>query len=503
LKRASFWVDSTPETAFPALTGSASVDVAVVGAGITGLTAALLLTRAGKRVAVIESKRIVHGATGYTTAKVTSSHGAVYKQLIAQFGEEGARIYGESNEAALARIARFVEEERIDCDFSRRSNYLYAATAEDRETVEQEAEAAAKAGLPATFVEEAPLPFPTASAVRFENQAQFHPRKYLLAFADAIVRDGGHVFEGTRALAVEEGDRCRVRTDKGDVTAADVIVATQLPFLNRGLFFAKAHPYRSYVVCPRVDSTRDPVDMFVSTETPTHTVRSSPYENDVLLIIAGEGHKVGEHPNTEERYGALERWTREHFEVQSFEYRWSTQDYYSVDHVPYIGRLTRRSRHVFVATGYNAWGLTNGTLAAMLLSDAVLGVENPWAGLYDAKRLAPKASATMFVKENVKVALRWFGDRARTGDRDAVSRLQPGEGAVVRIGGKTVAVHRDGEGGVHALSAVCTHLGCIVHWNTAEQSWDCPCHGSRFASDGAVIQGPAVRDLEPRDEVLS
>ena len=502
MKHSSFWIESTPGTDFPPLGGEVSADVAVIGAGITGLTAALLLTRAGKSVAVLDAKRIVRGVTGHTTAKVTSSHGAIYSQLVRQFGEEGARMYGESNEAALARIAQFVEEERIECDFARRSNYLYAPAAEQLQTVEQEAEAAARVGLPATFVQESPLPFPIAGAVRFDNQAQFHPRKYLLAFADGIVAAGGRIFEETRALDVEEGTPCRVGTDKGTLTARDVIVATHIPFLDRGFFFAKVHPYRSYVVCPRLDPSRDPVDMFVSTESPTHTVRSSPYEDGVLLVIAGEGHKTGEHPNTEERYQALERWTREHFEIESMEYRWSTQDYYSVDHVPYIGRLTRRSRHVFAATGYNAWGLTNGTLAGMLLSDAVLGVENPWAPLYDANRVKPKASATMFVKENAKVARRWFGDRGKAGDREAVSRLRPGEGTVVRVSGKSVAVHRDHGGALHAVSAVCTHLACIVHWNAAEQSWDCPCHGSRFANDGKVIQGPAVKDLETRDELL-
>ena len=498
---ASFWIDSTGDTDFPVLDRDRSVDVAVLGAGITGLTAALLLARAGKSVAVLDAKRIVRGVTGYTTAKVTSSHGAIYSRLVEQFGEEGARIYGESNEAALERIARFVEEERIDCDFARRSNYLYAPSADQLQTVEQEAEAAAGAGLPASFVQESPLPFPIAGAVRFDNQAQFHPRKYLLAFADAIAGAGGRIFEQTRALAVEEGSPCRVRTDGGTVVARDVVVATHIPFLDRGLFFAKVHPYRSYVVCPRVDPSRDPIDMFVSTESPTHTVRSSPYASGVLLVIAGEGHKTGEHPNTEERYQALERWTREHFEIESMEYRWSTQDYYSVDHVPYIGRLTRRSRHVYAATGYNAWGLTNGTLAAMLLSDAVLGVENPWAELYDAKRLKPKASAMMFVKENAKVARRWFGDRLATRAKDP-SGLAPDEGRVFKLGGERIAVHRAAAGDLQAVSAVCTHLACIVSWNRAEESWDCPCHGSRFASDGAVIQGPAVKNLRKRNDLL-
>ena len=502
-KPASFWIDTTPATDFAPLEGDTSAEVVVIGAGITGLTAALLLARAGKSVAVIESKRVVRGVTGYTTAKVTSSHGVIYKELLGKFGEEGARIYGESNQAALERIARFVEEDGIDCDFSRRSNYLYTEDESDLQTVEQEAAVAARLGLPATFVQDSPLPFPIRGAVRFDNQIQLHPRKYLLAFVDAITRAGGRVFEETRALHVEDGEPARVTTDRGVVSASDVIVATHIPFLDRGLFFTKVHPYRTYVVCPRGDPSRDTVEMFVSTEQPTHTVRSSPYDEGVLLIVAGESHKTGEVENTEERYRKLENWIRSRFEIDSIDYRWSTQDYYAVDKVPYIGKLTRTSKHVYTATGYSAWGLTNGTLAGMLLSDQVLGVQNPWAELYKAKRLKPMAAATMWVKENAKAGKHWFGDRLGGRNGDRVAALAPGEGDVVKMKGERVAVHRDDAGGLHAVSAVCTHLGCIVHWNGGERSWDCPCHGSRFAADGTVIQGPAVDDLESKDEVLA
>ena len=502
-KPASLWIDTTPETSFASLAGDVSVDVAVIGGGITGITAATLLKRAGRTVAIVESKRVVRGVTGYTTAKVTSSHGVIYKDLVERFDEETARTYGASQEAALAQIARFVEDEAIDCEFERTSNYLYAESAADLETVEQEAETAARLGLPASFVRESPLPFSIAGAVRFDNQAQFHPRKYLLHLVDQIPGDGSHVFEETRALAVDGGDICRVETDKGVVTARDVVVATSLPFLDRGFFFAKAHPYRSYVVCPKVPDESAPPGMYVSTEQPSHTIRRSAYPGGTVLVIAGEGHKVGHAEDTAERYRRLDEWARSRFPVESTEYRWSTQDYYAVDKLPYIGRLTRRARNAYVATGYRAWGLTNGTLAGMILSDLILGRENPWAEIYDAKRIAPRAAAAMFVKENLGAAKHLILRRTVTTRKAGeAAEIAPGEGALVKVRGRNVGVYRDEGGALHAVSPICTHMGCVVGWNPAEKSWDCPCHGSRFSPEGQVIQGPAVRDLEARDDAL-
>jgi glycine/D-amino acid oxidase-like deaminating enzyme/nitrite reductase/ring-hydroxylating ferredoxin subunit len=502
-KAASLWIETTPETTFPSLAGDVSVDVAVVGGGMTGITAATLLKRAGRTVALVESKRVVRGVTGYTTAKVTSSHGVIYQDLVERFDEETARAYGASQEAALAQIARFVEDERIDCEFERTSNYLYAEREEDVETVRREAEAAARLGLPAAFVRETPLPFPVAGAARFENQAQFHPRKYLLHFVDRIPGDGSHVFEETRALRAREGDVSRVETDKGVVSARAVVVATSLPFLDRGFFFAKAHPYRSYVVCPKVDDGNAPPGMYVSTERPTHTIRRSAYPGGTVLVIAGEGHKAGQAADSAERYRRLDEWARSRFAVESTEYRWSTQDYYSVDKLPYIGRLTRRSRNVYAATGYRAWGLTNGTLAAMILTDLILGRENPWAEMYDAKRVKPRAGATMFVKENMSAAKHLLLRRSVTTYKaDGSADIPAGGGAVVKVRGRNVAVYRDEDGKLHALSPICAHLGCIVGWNAAEKTWDCPCHGSRYSREGTVIQGPAVHDLEARDDAL-
>jgi len=492
----SFWVLTTPETDYPALNGEIDVDVCVIGAGIAGLTVAALLKREGKTVAVVESKRIVRGATGYTTAKVTSGHGAIYGDLEDNFGAAGARIYAESNEAALARVAQFVEEDGIECDFERRANYVFAESQDEVAQLRKEVDAAKRAGLDVSFTAETSLPFEVAGAVRLENQAQFHPRKYLLALAETIPGDGSHVFEQTIAENVKG---TTVRTKAGSVRAKDVIVATQLPFEDSGFFFTKAHPHRSYAVAARIDAAAAPDGMFINSGVPTRSVRTIRDGERILVQVGGEGHKLGDEDDPTRRYRTLEEYLGEHWpQAGPVEYRWSTQDYMSVDRVPFIGRLRRTSAHVFTATGFSKWGMTGGTLAAMLLSDHILGRENPWAELYDAKRIKPKVSLKRFVAGNRSAAYHFVADRLRSDDAD-IESLGPGDGAIMRKGVRKRAVYRDESGVLHVLSPVCQHLYCHVIWNPSEQSWDCPCHGSRYSGEGEVIQGPTVKPLKRLD----
>jgi glycine/D-amino acid oxidase-like deaminating enzyme/nitrite reductase/ring-hydroxylating ferredoxin subunit len=497
---ASFWIASMPGDSFPRLDGDLSVDVAVVGAGITGLTAATLLTQAGKTVAVLESKEIVRGTTGYTTAKVTAGHRLVYQDLRKTFGDEGARLYADSQQAALERVAELIAEFDLDCDFRRDSHYVYAESRDDLAKIEREVEVEQQLGLPASYLDETSLPFPVAGALRLDNQAQFHPRKYLLPLAHALAGNGSHLFEHTRVLDVEEGEQlCIVQTDRGQVTARDVIIATSLPILDRGLFFGKAHPYRSYTLAAPIPPAQAPDGMFINSGGSTRSIRTARDGERLLLLVNVNGHKTGEEPQNENRYLQLQEFIRSRFGLEEIAYRWSTHDYYTLDQVPYIGRLRRRSRHLYVATGFNGWGMSGGTLAAMILSDLVVGNDNPWAQLYDAKRLKARGAASMFVKENANVARHWIGDRLARSDAPTIDSVAPGEGAIVSMHGERIAVYREDANTLHTLSPVCTHLACYVSWNRAEKTWDCPCHGSRFTGDGTVIQGPAVRDLARED----
>jgi glycine/D-amino acid oxidase-like deaminating enzyme/nitrite reductase/ring-hydroxylating ferredoxin subunit len=476
------------------------VDVAVLGGGIAGLTTALLLKRDGAKVAVVEAGRVGAGVTAYTTAKVSSLHGIQYQSVKSSFGEDGARVYAEANEAGLARVAQFVDELSIECDFRRKPAFTYAEDESDRAKIEAEVEAAIRAGLPATYTEETDLPWPVAAAIRVDDQAEFHPRRYLLKLAEAIPGGGSHVFERSRALAVAGGkEHVRISTTRGELTADQVVVATHFPFLDRGGYFARMHPERSYGLGLYLKrGAKAPQGMYLSTESPSHTVRSHPMPGGEMVIAGGESHKTGQGGDTAARVARLEQWARERFDVRSIEYRWSTQDNMPVDGVPFIGRLAPFQKRIWVATGFMKWGLTNGTAAGMILTDLIAERANPWADLFDSTRFKPLASARELVKENANVGKHFVGDHLGRPDVRSVDELGPGEAGIVRRGAGKVAAFRDDDGEVHEVSAVCTHLGCQVKWNEAERSWDCPCHGSRFDPTGRVIQGPAVKDLEAK-----
>jgi glycine/D-amino acid oxidase-like deaminating enzyme/nitrite reductase/ring-hydroxylating ferredoxin subunit len=496
----SVWSESTPAPPYPVLDGNVGVDVAIVGGGITGITAALLLQRAGKRCAVIEARRIGKGETGKSTAHLTTLLDAPYHTLVSRFGMDGARLAAAAQRAAIDRIASLGDELNVACDFRRIPGYLYAERQRDVAELEREAETCAKLGLDATLVGAVPLPFPVARGLRIDNQAAMHPRIYLQALAAAFTADGGSLFEETQVVAIDEGDLCRVISDRGVVTARAVIVAAHVPIANRVLLHAKLAAYRSYVVS--VDAGSEPDAMFWDMAQPYHYIRKQRVGGRELLMIGGEDHKVGELEDTTLPFARLESYVQARFgrAPAATDFRWSGQIVMSADGLPYVGRNSLSSR-VYVATGYGGNGITQGTLAAMVLSDEVCGLANPFAELLNATRIKPLASAKAVVSENVDFPRHLVGDRLslRRGDHShGLASIAPGEGKVVTLEGEHLAVYRNANGQLSALSPVCTHLGCIVHWNSTEVSWDCPCHGSRFDPQGRVLNGPAVAALEAR-----
>ncbi|CAM5636141.1 putative Rieske 2Fe-2S iron-sulfur protein YhfW [Streptomyces afghaniensis 772] [Streptomyces afghaniensis] len=496
----SYWMETAPDGRHPALTEDLDVNVAVIGAGIAGLSTAWELTRAGRSVAVLEAGRVAAGVTGHTTAKVTALHTLVYDKLRRTRGPEGARLYARSQSEAIERAAGIAEELGIDCDWETRSAYTYACDAGRVEELRAEARSAAEAGLPASFVTETGLPFPVAGAVRVTGQAQFHPRKYLLALAADLVEQGGRIFEDTTVLGLDEGEPCRLSTTTGaTVRARDVVVATHYPIFDRALLFARLTPKRELVVAGTIPADRDPDGMFITPDENTRSVRTAPYEGDRRLLIV-----TGEHftPGTGDPRAAFERltaWAVEHFPDLDVTNRWATQDNSPTDTVPMVGPLHPGARHAYVATGFGGWGMTGGIMAGSLLAAQITGEEREWSGLYDPRRVKPAVrEAPSFLKTQAKVAGHFVGDRLRPAP--PVESLPPGEGAVVRADGHhRLAVYRDDDGNLHSVSARCTHLGCLVAFNSAERAWECPCHGSRFDTDGKVIQGPATKPLEQRD----
>ncbi|MFN2464109.1 MAG: FAD-dependent oxidoreductase [Candidatus Dormibacteria bacterium] len=491
----SIWIDSPTGPNYEPMVRDRRVDVAVIGAGITGLTTALLLKRQGAKVAVLESDQVCSGVTGYTTAKVSALHGAIYSRLEEHHGAETSRIYAEANVAGLEHVAALVDELGIACDFERHSAYTYSEVAASVGQIRAEVAAAQRAGLKAAFTTDTDLPFPIAGAVELPEQALFHPRKYCLALAAAVDGSGSAVFEMTRAVEVSEDDLVEVKTQSGrSVKADNVVLATHLPFLDRGLFFVRTAPYRSYATALRLRGDV-PQGMYLSIDEPSRSLRPIPGVGDNMLLVGGEGHKSGQEPDTNARYHALEVWSDERFAGAAITHRWSAQDYMPADDLPYVGRLSAGSRRLWTATGFQKWGMTNGTAASIVLSDLVAGRENPWAKTFDSLRLDVGGSARKVAAENLNVAEQFVGDRLGSLAPPTASTLARGRGGLVEKDGHKVAAYRDTNGDLHSVSAVCTHLGCLVSFNTAETTWDCPCHGSRFDVDGHVISGPATRDL--------
>lgn len=490
----SLWIATTPDTNYPSLQGDVEVDVAVVGGGIVGITVATLLKDAGKTVAVVDLERIVKVVTGHTTAKITALQSFIYQHLLKHFSEDDVRIYAESNQAAIDRIESLVKEKDIDCDFKRTTAYTYTETDEKLHLVKAEVDAAEKVGLPAVYTEDTPLPFKIKGAVRLDNQAQFHPRKYLLALADKIPGDGSHIFERTRILNIEEGEPTTVTAGKGTIKAAHVILATQFPFYDKGLYFAKLHPHYAYALGVRIKG-KVPEGMYYSEDAAHYSMRNQPLEDGKLLIVGGGHHHTGQGGDILAHYKEVEKYARERFDIESIDYYWSTEDYETPDGMPYAGK-SPGSDHVYLATGFGGWGMANSMVSAAIISDLILGKENPWAKLFDPSNPDRAKPKDKLIEENANLIKRFTGEQISKLEAESVAELPKGEGRVIKIDNEAVAVYKDEQGKVSAISPFCTHMGCIVSWNNAEQTWDCPCHGSRFYYDGRVKHTPALQDLQ-------
>ncbi|GAB3272532.1 FAD-dependent oxidoreductase [Sinomonas notoginsengisoli] len=494
----SLWIATADSPQYSRLDGNLEVDVAVIGGGIAGLTAALGLKRRGLTVAVLEASRIGTGVTGNTTGKVSSLHRLAYTKLAEDHGEDTARAYGQANEAGLAHVAATVEAEGIDCGFRRVTNFTYAEGPEHLAAVRAEAELAARLGLPASFTTDVPLPFPVAGAVRFAGQAQFHAVKYLHGLARAVDGGGSTVVERTEVREVRDGTPALAVTDHGTVRARDIVVATNVPMGDSGRYSGSLTLHRSYIVAsPAEGMPRD--STFISVDEPTRSILTTRENGTDYVLVGGEGHRVSAGGvdggaaggSSADRFERLARFSRERLGSEHAEYRWSTQDTLPADGLPFAGLLTPGSRHLYVITGLRKWGLTNGTAAALLVTDAVTGAVSPWATVFDSTRAVPRPAPAAGTTAEPHLAP-WRG----------LPRLAPKEGAVFDVGGRATAVYADADGETHALSARCTHLRCVVEFapgsGDAPPTWDCPCHGSRYALDGRVIQGPAEKDLERR-----
>lgn len=492
----SIWKAKAPEYRFQTLNEDVETDVAIVGGGITGITCAYLLAKAGKKVVVLESRQIGGGTTGCSTGNLYSMIDKRLHHIQSKWDDDIAAAVAESRTAAVDLIERLVKEHGIECSFKRVPWYLFSETNEKDEIIEKETKAAKQYGLQSERLDDLPVPFRVSAALKVEGQAQFNPTAFVVGLAGKVDREKCSIYENSPVHHIEKGDRHVLSTPKGKVTASRVILATHTPKGVYGLQTA-IYPYREYAIAARLNSGAFPDGIFWDTEAENHqSMRSFSSDGENYVLVLGGHHKVGQGEHYEKYYERLEATARKNFDVAGIDYRWSGQHYKPADGLPYIGESS--DDNIFVATGFSTDGLTYGVLSAMIFDDLFNDRENKWADMYRAKRFTPVKSAKTYIKENINVMGEYLKDLPGKSEAESFEEIKPGEGKVVEKDSEKWAVYKDDKGQVHTVSAVCTHMECIVDWNDAERSWDCPCHGSRFTPKGEVIEGPAFSPLDKK-----
>lgn len=494
--RRPVWQAAPDTLVFPALDSDLDVDVAIVGAGITGITAAALLAQSGLRIVVLEAARVGLGTTGHSTGNLYAPVDSYLHKLASKWGDDKMLQVVESRRAAVDLIEKNTRDHALDCQFSRQPWVLYSmdASSDSDKLIEREYQAALKAGLDARVTNDLPLPYPIDRALVVSHQAQFHPLKYVRQLAAAIRSEQYRICEQT--AVVDYDDKAGIlKTAQHTVRARQIVLATHTP-KGANAVQTELGPYREYAVAAPLAGQSLAGGIFWSVGAEKHSTRLVEQDGKRYVLIIGEMHKTGQNDDPA-AYRKLEALLQARFQIDAAEFHWSAQQYRPADGLPYIGHAIG-APHLWVATGFAADGLTYGTLAATIIADAIAGKDNPYSELYSPRRFTPLKSASTFFKENLNVASHYMKDYLKSADATQLSDVARGEGRLVDIAGDKLAVYRDEAYQLHVLSPICTHLKCVVHFNQAERSWDCPCHGSRFAIDGTVLEGPALTPLQRR-----
>lgn len=493
----SYWIDSTKNlTSYPKLDSNLNTDVCIIGGGITGISCAYKLAKQGLNVIVLEKNKIANSTTGNTTAKITSQHGLFYKYLNDSFSRDFAKKYLNANEEAILDIENIINSENIKCDFSKQDSYVYTTNTTELEKIKNEVNIVKSLGFNCSFEEKIPLPINILGAIKFPNQAQFNPLKYVNHLCASITTNAGKIFENTTVLDIKHEDNSYLTlTDNHYIKSKYVIIASHYPIINTpGFYFLKMYQETSYVIA--VSSNNEfPSGMYINSEKPTYSFRTAIDNTKKLLIIGGLSHKTGQAKDLSQNYKILENKAKELYPDCKVEYKWQTEDTISLDKIPYIGEFSKMMPNVFLATGFKKWGMTTSNLASNIITDKILGIDNNFQDIFLSTRFHPVKNHTEFTNMIKETTNSLITEKLKLSETD-VNKIKKGEGKIIEVSGKKVGVFKDFNGNIFSVNPTCSHLGCLLNWNNLELTWDCPCHGSRFDYTGKSLYSPSIRDLE-------
>lgn len=496
----SLWQDRMPDySAQPASLTDKIFDVVIAGAGITGITTALLLQKSGLKCLVAEAHSLCFGTTGGSTAHLNSFLDTTYDMIESDFGEDGAQLVARATRRSLDLFKAHVQEYNIDCGYEEKNGYVYAQDEKQEKELDKMYEASRRAGVAVEYTDSIPVPISFTKAIVYSGQGQIHPSRYVYALAKALEEAGGVIAQNCPVYGYDSGDELTVDTGLGPVKARHLIYATHIP-TGINLLHFRCAPYRSYAMAFQLKDGAYPDGLAYDLYDPYHYYRTQDIDGEKYLIVGGEDHKTAHEKNTEACFTHLESHTRKHFGVEAPAFKWSSQYYESADGLAYIGHLPHNSDNVWVATGFSGNGITYSHIAAITLKDLITQGHSEFGDLFNPNRVKPVAGFASFVKENADVVAEFIGKRISKEKLKDLSDMAAGEARVVKYEGESIALYKDEKGAFHAVNPVCTHAKCIVGWNRAEKSWDCPCHGARFSVDGEVLTGPARKGL-PRVDI--
>lgn len=494
----SYWVDSTPKTNFSSLSKDMQTDVLIIGGGITGIATAYMLSNSGLNITLVEADRLAMGVTANTTAKITSQHGLLYNYLLNSFGFDTAKKYLNSNEDAIKTISNIVKNENIDCDFTMQNSYVYTCDKSNVQRIVEEISSVNSLGLKAEYVTDSSLPFSIEAAIMFPNQAQFHPRKYLLSVASILAKRNVNIFENSKVVDIKHiKNNYEVYVNKNKITAKYLVMACHYPIKNfPGMYFIKMYQESSYAIAIEIESAIFD-GMYISCDNPVTSFRNIVQNNGKnLLIIGGSGHKTGDTTvDINNNYINLENYIKSIYPKAKIKYKWMTEDCVSLDKIPYIGEFSNFLPNMYVATGYKKWGMTTSHVAAKIISDKILEKQNLYEEIYTATRLKPIKNGKEFLNM-LKQSAYSLAINKMSSPIISYKDLKNGSGGVVDYKGQKLGIYKDKNGKMYAVIPYCKHLGCELSWNNLEKTWDCPCHGSRYDYTGKIITEPTIENLD-------